>query len=258
MRTIIEPFRIKIGRADPHDHPRGARARSCAEAGYNLFRIRADDVILIDLLTDSGTGAMSAEQWAGDHARRRVLRRQRAASFRFESAVQDIFGFEHVIPTHQGRAAERILFAMLVQAGQRGPEQHPLRHHAGQRRVPRRAGRRSARAPRRRHRERRTRSRATWTSRRWSGLLERATGERSRCVMITVTNNSGGGQPVSMANIRAAREIVPPARRCRSTSTPAASPRTPTSSSCARTGYADTPRDGDRARDVLATPTAAR
>ena len=114
MDTIIEPFRIKS--VEPiRMTTREERERRLREVDYNVFGLHARDV-LIDLLTDSGTGAMSAGQWAG------VMRGDESYAgsesyYRFEETVQDIFGFEHVIPTHQGRAAERILFSTVCSPG---------------------------------------------------------------------------------------------------------------------------------------------
>src|SRR5512138_3203797 len=114
VRTIIEPFRIKSVEPLHHTTP-AERERSLAAAGYNLFLIPAHE-ILIDLLTDSGTSAMSTEQWAA------VMRGDEAYAgsrswFRFETAVRDIFGYRHILPTHQGRAAERILFSVMCKPG---------------------------------------------------------------------------------------------------------------------------------------------
>src|SRR5262245_30809482 len=109
MKTIIEPFRIKS--VEPiRMTTREQRESILGETGFNLFLIRAEDVI-IDLLTDSGTGAMSSEQWAG------IMRGDEsyagASSFyRFQERIHDLTGFEHVLPTQQGRASERILFAL--------------------------------------------------------------------------------------------------------------------------------------------------
>ena len=142
MKTIIEPFRIKT--VEPlRVTTRAERERILADAGCNLFNVHAEDV-LIDLLTDSGTSAMSARQWAGlidgdeSYAGARSF-------YRFERTVRELTGFKHIIPTHQGRASEKILFADPGRAGQGHPQQHPLRHHAGQHRDQRRRGRGPAR-----------------------------------------------------------------------------------------------------------------
>jgi tyrosine phenol-lyase len=114
FKTIIEPFRIKT--VEPiRQTTREERERLLREAHYNLFLLKAEDV-LIDLLTDSGTGAMSSGQWAG-----MMLGDESYAGaksfYKFEAAARRITGFKHIIPTHQGRAAERILFGSLLKPG---------------------------------------------------------------------------------------------------------------------------------------------
>ncbi|MBI3950020.1 MAG: tryptophanase [Acidobacteria bacterium] len=206
MKTIIEPFKIKV--VEPiRMTTREQREKILREAGYNLFLVHSEDV-LIDLLTDSGTAAMSAEQWAG------VMRGDEAYAcsqsyYRFRDRVQDIFGFKHVIPTHQGRAAERILFSILCKKGHvvpnnthfdttranieyRGAEAVDLR-------VP------EALQPGTYHP-----FKGNMDTRALRQLIGRVGPERIPLAMITVTNNSGGGQPVSMANIREVREILRP------------------------------------------------
>src|ERR1700687_5942122 len=113
-RTIIEPFRIKS--IEPiRWTTRAQREKLLRAANYNLFLLPADDV-LIDLLTDSGTGAMSTHQWAAIMEGDESYAGSRSFD-RFRDSVQDIFGYKHVIPTHQGRAAERILFSCMCKKG---------------------------------------------------------------------------------------------------------------------------------------------
>ncbi len=202
-RSIIEPFRIKSVQAI--DLPTvEERETALRRAGYNLFGLHADEVI-IDLLTDSGTGAMSAKQWAGMMIGDESYAGARSF-FRFEKTVRELTGYTEVIPTHQGRAAERILFANAVGEGDvvpsnthfdttranveyQGAEARDLVIAAGI-------------------------DPATLLP--FKGNIDidalRATIEevgvdRVPLVMVTVTNNSGGGQPVSMHNLREARAV---------------------------------------------------
>ena len=202
MKTIIEPFRIKsvepLRMTTPEE-----RRRILREADYNLFRVRAED-ILVDFLTDSGTGAMSSQQWSA------LMRGDESYAgarswFRFRDRVEELTGFSNVIPTHQGRAAERILFACLDVRGKvvvsnthfdttranvefqggraldipipealRPAEVHPFKGNLDLERL--------------------------------EDLLGGSQGEVA-CVIHTVTNNSGGGQPASLSNIRGASEL---------------------------------------------------
>src|SRR3970282_2040282 len=114
FRTIIEPFRIKTVEAVKFTS-RQEREQALADAGRNVFLLRAEDV-LIDLLTDSGTGAMSSAQWGALMQGDESYAGSRSF-YRFESVVRDLTGFAHVIPTHQGRAAERILFHTVLEPG---------------------------------------------------------------------------------------------------------------------------------------------
>ncbi len=203
FRTIIEPFRIKS--VEPiRLTTKKERASTLERAAFNLFALHSDEV-MIDLLTDSGTGAMSAAQWAamqrGDESYAGS-----PSFFRFEAAVRDLFPFKHIIPTHQGRAAEKILFSVIG-----GPDKViPNNTHFDT-----------------------TRANVEFTGARAVDLviaegkqpslihpfkgnmdiaaLERLIAEvgpaRIPAVFVTVTNNSGGGQPVSLENLRAVRAV---------------------------------------------------
>ncbi|MEE8572159.1 MAG: tryptophanase [Gemmatimonadota bacterium] len=202
IHTVIEPFRIKS--IEPiRMTTRDEREEHIRDAGYNVFLLNARDV-LIDLLTDSGTGAMSAEQWAG------TMRGDESYAgsdsyFRFKAAVQDIFGFRNVIPTHQGRAAERILFTTVCRTGDVVPNNT---HFDTTRANIEFTGAEARDLPC-------AEGVDLETPGPFKGNIDLAALERLLEVppgriplaMITVTNNSGGGQPVSMANIRAASEL---------------------------------------------------
>jgi tryptophanase len=202
-KTIIEPFRIKS--VEPiRITSVEERQEKLEESGYNLFNLHADDV-LIDLLTDSGTGAMSSDQWAG------VMRGDESYAgspswFHFLESVQTLFPFKHVIPTHQGRAAEKILFSVIggprkvipnnthfdttranveftgadavdcvIAEGLQPAVQHPFKGNMDLEAL--------------------------------DAVIREAGPDNVPVVFVTVTNNSGGGQPVSLENLRGVREI---------------------------------------------------
>ncbi len=204
MRTIIEPFRIKS--VEPLRHTtRDERERLLVEAGYNLFLIDAKN-ILIDLLTDSGTSAMSTEQWAA------IMRGDESYAgsesfIRMRKVVQDLTGFEHVIPTHQGRAAERILFSVMCRPGHVVPSNT---HFDTTRANIEFTGARAVDLPLPEAAD--TQARLPFKGNMNVDGLERliaAEGaDRIPLVMLTVTDNSGGGQPVSIENIAAVRELT--------------------------------------------------
>jgi tryptophanase len=201
--TIIEPFRVKS--IEPiRLTTREERERALAEAKLNVFRLRSQDVLL-DFLTDSGTGAMSARQWAGMMAGDESYAGA-PSFFRFESVVKDLTGYPFVIPTHQGRAAERILFTVATKRG----DVVPSNTHFDTTRANLEYGGvepvdlviPEGLEPKARHP--------------FKGNIDLAKverlladqGPRVPFGMITVTNNSGGGQPVSLENIKAYRDLL--------------------------------------------------
>jgi tryptophanase len=203
MHTIIEPFRIKS--VEPIEMSTAEQRQGwIAEAGYNLFKLPAQRV-LIDLLTDSGTAAMSAAQWAAMMAGDESYAGARSW-YRFEDTVRRVFGFPHVVPTHQGRAAERILFSCTVGAGHVVPNNG---HFDTTRANIEYLGGKAIDLPC-------AEAADLTTDSPFKGnldvqaleklLIDRA--DAVPLVMLTVTNNSAGGQPVSMANIRAVAELA--------------------------------------------------
>ena len=203
MKTIIEPFKIKS--VEPiRMTTRAQREEILARAGHNLFLVRADDV-LIDFLTDSGTSSMSSEQWAA------IMRGDESYAgarsfYRFEEQVRAITGFPNVIPTHQGRAAEKILFNVLHREGSvylgnthfdttRANIEY-LEDRAIDLPIP------AALMPSQLHP-----FKGNIDLDRLAAELERL-GDHARAVIMTVTNNSGGGQPVSMENLREAFRLA--------------------------------------------------
>src|SRR5262245_51295294 len=111
MKTIIEPFRIKMVEPIQTLTPK-ERKEIIRQSGYNVFNIKAEQVT-IDLLTDSGTGAMSSKQWAGMMVGDESYAGGKSY-FRFKTVFKDLTGYKHIIPTHQGRASEKILFQIVA------------------------------------------------------------------------------------------------------------------------------------------------
>ncbi|MGE4159062.1 MAG: tryptophanase [Planctomycetota bacterium] len=200
--TVIEPFRIKV--VEPiRFTSRKERELALALAGYNPFRLKSDDV-LVDLLTDSGTGALSSGQWSAMMSADESYAGARSF-WRFEKAVKGITGFRHVLPTHQGRAAERILFTTLLKAGDIVPNNT---HFDTTRANVEAVGAQALDLPSSQSGD--LQQSHPFKGNMDLGRLERLLTEKSRSVplvMVTVTNNSGGGQPVSLENIRGIRAL---------------------------------------------------
>ncbi len=203
MKTIIEPFKIKM--VEPIRLTTAVqREEILREASFNPFRIRAEDV-LIDLLTDSGTAAMSNAQWAG------MLRADESYAgarswYRFEKVLFELSGMPHILPTHQGRASERILFELVGGAGKVIPSNN---HFDTTRANIEKTGAEAVDLvideglePRARHP-----FKGNLDPEKLERLIASVGAERIPICMLTVTNNTGGGQPVSLENIKAIRAI---------------------------------------------------
>ena len=204
MKTIIEPFKIKMVE-QLRFTTRDEREQLLEAAYYNPFLLRSDDV-LIDLLTDSGTTAMSAKQWSalmdGDEAYAGSR-----SYYKFEDAVRDITGFKHIIPTHQGRAAEKILFSLIGGPGKVIPNNT---HFDTTRANIEASGAAAVDLPNPLgiRPEVIANFKGDMDLDALTTSIERFGAKHFPLVMLTITNNTGGGQPVSMANIRAVSEIA--------------------------------------------------
>jgi tyrosine phenol-lyase len=204
MKWPSEPFKIKV--VEPiRRTTRAERERLLREAGYNLFRLPADSVY-VDLLTDSGTSAMSDHQWAG-----LMLGDESYAGSRnfyhFQDTVRSIFGYKHVIPTHQGRMAENLLFSTVVKPGMCVPNnihfdttRANIEHQGAQALdvVVKAAYDPQDESP----------FKGNMDLMRLEETINRIGRDRIPLVLLTITNNSGGGQPVSMENIRNTRALL--------------------------------------------------
>jgi tyrosine phenol-lyase len=203
MRFPAEPFRIKV--VEPLRRvSREERERLIREAGLNIFSVPADS-IYVDLLTDSGTSAMSDNQWAGLMMGDESYAGSRNY-YHFAETVRSIFGYPHVIPTHQGRMAENLLFSTVLKAGDVVPNNSHfdttranVEHQGAEARdlVIDEGLDPSSLHP----------FKGNLDPDKLDRALRSLGRERVPLVMITVTNNSGGGQPVAMANVRAVREV---------------------------------------------------
>ena len=204
MKSIIEPFKIKMVEPIKFTTPE-ERAAILERVHFNLFQIRAEDVI-IDLLTDSGTAAMSSEQWAG------MLRGDESYAgarswYRFQAVLRDLTGMPHILPTHQGRASERILFELIGGPGKFIPSNNHFDttraniEHSQARAIDLVIA--EGTQPGGRHP-----FKGNMDVAELQRLIDEVGAENIPVCMLTITNNSGGGQPVSLANVRDVRRSV--------------------------------------------------
>ncbi len=204
MNTIIEPFKIKS--VEPINFTtREYRERAIREAFYNLFLLKADDV-LIDFLTDSGTAAMSSKQWAAIMDGDESYAGSRSF-FRFEEVIKELTGFKHIIPTHQGRAAEKILFTVVGGLGKVIPNNT---HFDTTRANVEFSGSEAVDLPVAvaLDTEKRADFKGNMDLDKLEALIKKTGRENIPLCFLTVTNNSVGGQPVSMSNIRRTKALL--------------------------------------------------
>ncbi len=204
MKFPMEPYRIKVVESIPRTSRR-ERRQILEEAGYNLFSIPAGKVT-IDLLTDSGTSAMSDNQWAGIM----IGDESYAGSknyFHFEKTVREIFGYKYVVPTHQGRVAENLLFSTTLKKGDVVPNN--IHFDTTRANVEHNNGKAvdcvidDALQPRAEHP-----FKGNMDLKKLEKVIREAGAENIPLCLMTITNNSGGGQPVSMDNIKATRKLL--------------------------------------------------
>ncbi len=204
MKTIIEPFKIKT--VEPIKFTTVTQRESILkEAGYNPFMIRAEDV-LIDLLTDSGTSAMSARQWSGMMDGDESYAGARSF-YRFEKIAREITGFKYIIPTHQGRAAERILFSIIGGPGKYIPNNTHFDTTRANIEISG-ANALDCLTPAGKDPARIEDFKGNMNLEALETVIQEKGPEHVPLIMITVTNNAGGGQPVSMENIRKSKELA--------------------------------------------------
>lgn len=198
-----ESFRIKM--VEPiHKSTREEREKWIRDARYNLFNLRSDEVF-IDLLTDSGTGAMSDRQWAGLMQGDESYAGARSY-YNMKNAIRDILGFDYFLPTHQGRAAENVLYSTIINEGDVLPGNSHFDTTKGHIEF-RKAHAIDCTIDEAADTQLEVPFKGNLDPAKLEKVLKETPKERIPAVVLTVTNNTAGGQPVSMANIREVSEL---------------------------------------------------